>query len=381
MWVVRSGATAILWISCVIGCSRQEPVGNDRCIQITSGVMYWITLLAKHVWPQLRSVFQLSGPLSTPLRNCVPLWKRTWTCLVNVLPSVNHRSVACGLTGGLYHGEEMGGCLLGWFEEVEFCTSVDAGALRVSPTVPLLLTEPWWSSPQYGATSSDGATLFLPTCSRALLAAPLSRTNLVASDITRKSGVLDKGVSILPKFLMLAPVPLTGLVFGGGARVCPVPRSSHPDRPLLLRRSGPSTVAHRVLGTVEVSSDANSLYELQKGTSIPVSRKPVNHTRLRSFSPSTAVVSGTICLTSPLETDLPWYKYVSSKAACLNVLQYSSVCRKQSSCRSVKFVRNHIVNALDITMDIQLLQINIARNLSDTVIHLPSQRTSNKAQG
>eukprot|EP00808_Paulinella_micropora_P023865 g68882.t1 len=158
-----------------------------------------------------------------------------------------------------------GGLLRGW---ALFCHSSsflpipslsDAGALRVSPTVPLLLTEPWWSSPQYGATSSDGATLFLPEMQpsrayfgraypygrlpiEALLATPLSRTNLVGSDIPRKSGVLDKGVSILPKFLMLAPVPLTGLVFGGGARVCPVPRSSHPDRPLLLRRSGPSTV-------------------------------------------------------------------------------------------------------------------------------------------
>eukprot|EP00808_Paulinella_micropora_P024243 g39070.t1 len=167
------------------------------------------------------------------------VWFDRWS-----LPRGGDGWVSVGLVrrGGVLHVRRYasvawspgGGLLRGW---ALFCHSSsflpipslsDAGALRVSPTVPLLLTEPWWSSPQYGATSSDGATLFLPEMQpsrayfgraypygrlpiEALLATPLSRTNLVGSDIPRKSGVLDKGVSILPKFLMLAPVPLTGL--------------------------------------------------------------------------------------------------------------------------------------------------------------------------
>eukprot|EP00808_Paulinella_micropora_P001900 g15401.t1 len=224
---------------------------------------------------QLADLDGLSGPLSTPLRNCVPLWKRTWTCLVTVLPSncaTEREPQECGVwfdrwslprggdgwvsvglvrRGGVLHVRRYasvawspgGGLLRGW---ALFCPSSSflpipsLSGLEKPDLYAAIVAEPWWSSPQYGATSSDGATLFLPEMQpsrayfgraypygrlpiEALLAAPLSRTNLVASDIPRKSGVLDKGVSILPKFLMLAPVPLTGLVFGCGGFLVLVP--------------------------------------------------------------------------------------------------------------------------------------------------------------
>eukprot|EP00808_Paulinella_micropora_P003472 g69861.t1 len=60
-WVVRSGACCIIWISSAIGRSRQGPVGIDFCIQEINGVIYWMTLLAKHVLPQSGSVFQQPG--------------------------------------------------------------------------------------------------------------------------------------------------------------------------------------------------------------------------------------------------------------------------------------------------------------------------------